>query len=87
MCIRDRALKEYVGYIGGRIGLDDWVESATEKVAAIRKIETQSEMYQLLQAHIYVIGKKMEEAKWILENYNYNRDVYKRQGIHKSSFQ
>ena len=30
-------------------------------------------MYQLLQAHIYVIGKKMEEAKWILENYNYNR--------------
>lgn len=68
-----QALKEYVGYIGGRIGLDDWVESATEKVAAIRKIETQSEMYQLLQAHIYVIGKKMEEAKWILENYNYNR--------------
>ena len=62
-----------MGYIGGRIGLDDWVESATEKVAAIRKIETQSEMYQLLQAHIYVIGKKMEEAKWILENYNYNR--------------
>lgn len=42
-------------------------------MAAIRKIETQSEMYQLLQAHIYVIGKKMEEAKWILENYNYNR--------------
>ena len=68
-----QALKEYVGYIGGRIGLDDWVESATEKVAALRKIETQSEMYQLLQAHIYVIGKKMEEAKWILENYNYNR--------------
>ena len=68
-----QALKEYVGYIGGRIGLGDWVESATEKVAAIRKIETQSEMYQLLQAHIYVIGKKMEEAKWILENYNYNR--------------
>lgn len=68
-----QALKEYVGYMGGRIELDDWVESATEKVVAIRKIETQSEMYQLLQAHIYVIGKKMEEAKWILENYNYNR--------------
>lgn len=68
-----QTLKEYVGYIGGRIELDAWVESATEKVAAIRKIDPLSETYQLFQAHIYIIGKKNEEAKWILENYNYNR--------------
>lgn len=68
-----QALKEYVGYIGGRISLEDWVASATEKISAIRKIEPNSEMYQLLQAHIYLIGKKAEDAKWILENYNYNR--------------
>lgn len=68
-----QALKEYVGYVAGRIELDNWVESATEKVAAIRKIDALDETYQLLQAHIYIIGNKMEEAKWILENYNYNR--------------
>ncbi len=68
-----QTLKEYIGYIGGRIELDAWVESATEKVASIRKIDPLSETYQLFQAHIYIIGKKNEEAKWILENYNYNR--------------
>ena len=24
-------------------------------------------------ANIYLLGEKIEEAKWILENYNYNR--------------
>lgn len=68
-----QTLKEYIGYIGGRIELDAWVESATEKVASIRKIDPLNETYQLFQAHIYIIGKKNEEAKWILENFNYNR--------------
>lgn len=66
-------LKEYIGYTAGRIELNNWVESAVEKMTALRKLEPQSEIYQLMQAHIYMIGKKVEEAKWILENYNYNR--------------
>lgn len=66
-------LKEYIGYVGGRIKLENWVESAVEKMATLRKMDVMNEMYQLLQAHIYVIGNKIEEAKWILENYNYNR--------------
>ena len=66
-------LKGYVGYVAGRVELNNWVESAIEKMAALRKMDPQSETLQLLQAHIYVIGNKAEEAKWILENYNYNR--------------
>ena len=65
--------QEYIGYVGGRIELNNWVESAVEKMAVLRKKEPQNEVYQLLQAHIYLIGNKVEEAKWILENYNYNR--------------
>ena len=65
--------KEYVGYIAGRVELKNWVESAIEKMVTIRRIESQNELYQLLQAHIYIIGHKIEEAKWILENYNYNK--------------
>lgn len=68
-----RSLKEYIGYIAGRIELDSWVDSTVERIINIRKIDPVSEVYQLLQAHIYIIGKKVEEAKWILENYNYNR--------------
>lgn len=68
-----RSLKEYIGYVAGRMDLDSWVESAVERIMNIRKMDSLSETYQLLQAHIYIIGKKIEEAKWILENYNYNR--------------
>ncbi len=68
-----QVIKEYVGYVAGRIELENWVASAAEKVTAVRKIDPLSEKYQLLQAHIYIIGKRIEEAKWILENYNYNK--------------
>ena len=68
-----QVIKEYIGYIAGRVELDNWVESAIEKMAALRKVDPQSEMYQLMQAHIYLMGHKIEEVKWILENYNYNR--------------
>ena len=66
-------LKEYVGYVAGRIELSDWMESAVEKMTSLRKLDSQSEMYQLMQAHVYLVGGQVEEAKWILENYNYNR--------------
>ncbi len=68
-----QVLKEYIGYIAGRIEKKNWVESAGEKLAAIRRLRPSSEMYQLVQAHVYIIGERIEEAKWILENYNYNR--------------
>ena len=66
-------LKGYVGYMAGRIELNSWVDSAVEKMSVLRRLEPQNETLQLLQAHIYAAGNKMEEAKWILENYNYNR--------------
>lgn len=66
-------LKEYIGYTAGRIERKAWVESAIEKLVAIRKLRPQDEMYQIIQAHVYIIGDRVEEAKWILENYNYNR--------------
>ena len=66
-------LKEYIGYTAGRIERKNWVDSAIEKLVTIRKLSPQNEMYQLIQAHVYIIGSRIEEAKWILENYNYNR--------------
>lgn len=66
-------IKEYVSYVAGRLELKSWVEGAVEKLMAIRKIKPQEELYQLIQANVYIMGSRIEEAKWILENYNYNR--------------
>lgn len=71
--LKAQILKEYIGYVAGRNELGRWVDSATEKMTALRKIDPLNEMYQLMQAHVYLFGNKVEEAKWILENYNYNR--------------
>ncbi len=59
--------------MAGRIEIGNWLESAVEKMISLRKLKPHSELYQLMQAHVYLVGSKVEEAKWILENYNYNR--------------
>lgn len=66
-------IKEYVGYVAGRVTLEHWVDSAVEKMVALRKLDPLNEVYQLMLGNIYLLGGKTEEAKWILENYNYNR--------------
>lgn len=66
-------LKEYVSCKAGRVKIMDWVESAADKAATLCKLDPLNEFYQLLQADIYIKGDKIEEAKWILENFNYNR--------------
>ena len=53
--------------------LEHWVDSAVEKMVALRKLDPLNEVYQLMLGNIYLLGGKTEEAKWILENYNYNR--------------
>ncbi len=45
-----------------------------EKMVTLRyKLEPLNEVYQLMLANIYLLVEKLEEAKWILDNYNYNR--------------
>ncbi len=66
-------LKEYLSCLAGRMERQQWLSSAIEKVETLRRMEPFSELYQLLQTHIYLLGERMEEAKWILENFNYNR--------------
>lgn len=66
-------LKEYISYEAGRISLETWAESAIEKSKKMLQYNPMDEWLQLFQAKIYVMADRMEDAKWILENYNYNR--------------
>ena len=66
-------LKEHIACEAGRIDLNTWTDSAVEKSKRMRQYAPLDDGLQLFQAHIYIRGGRMEEAKWILENYNYNR--------------
>lgn len=66
-------LKEYIACEAGRIDIDSWADSAIEKSKKMRQYAPMDDLLQLFQAHIYIKGNRMEDAKWILENYNYNR--------------
>lgn len=66
-------LKEYIAYEAGRIDINAWTDSAIEKSKKMRQYAPMDDGLQLFQAHIYIQGERIEEAKWILENYNYNR--------------
>ena len=68
-----QGLKEYLSCISGKLSRDEWMEKEIEKAKRLRDIEQENEYYLLMQAHIYLYGGKREEARWILENFNYNR--------------
>ncbi|MEE1085864.1 MAG: DUF5717 family protein [Schaedlerella sp.] len=65
--------KGYLQYEAKKIDLNTWTEDALRRIEHLRKVNTKEELYLLVHAHICLIGKRMEEAKWLLESYNYNR--------------
>ncbi|MDD2979083.1 MAG: DUF5717 family protein [Hespellia sp.] len=68
-----RLLKSYLSVDAGRIELGDWVNEAAPQIQHIRELDPNNELYLLVHAHILIKGNRLEEAKWILESYNYNR--------------
>lgn len=71
--IAGRGLKEYLAFIAGKTSVETWVEQAIKRVSQLRELEPNNELYPLIQAHIYLRARREEEAKWILENGNYER--------------
>lgn len=71
--IAKQGLKEYLACISGRQDVNSWVDTAIERVKQLREIDPENEYYTLLQAHIYLRGRREEEAKWILENGNFGK--------------
>ena len=73
--VAGQGLKEYLAFISGKTNVNDWVEKAIKRVDQLLELEPDSEYYQLLKAHIYLRGRREEEAKWILENGSYSKFV------------
>ena len=66
-------VKNYLKYEGGKMDLNSWVEEALKRISHLRDVDPKNEIYLLVHAHICLIGGKADEAKWLLESYNYNR--------------
>ena len=66
-------IKSYLKYEAGKMQLADWVDEAVRRISHLREKDDSNEHYLLAHAHICLIGGKTDEAKWILESYNYNR--------------
>ncbi len=66
-------LRRYLVYESGKIDINTWMEESLKKIEHLRSHDDTNEMYLLVHAHICLIGKRFEEAKGILESYNYNR--------------
>ena len=71
--IAGQALKEYLAFVAGKTPMDAWTEKATKRVNQLKELDPENEYYALLQAHIYLRGRREEEAKWILDNGNFHR--------------
>ncbi len=70
-----QALKDYLYCISGKLELNVWVERTVEAVKQLRALEPDNEYYLLLQAHVYLKGKRDEEARWLLESSNLGKFV------------
>lgn len=66
-------IKSYLRLEGGVIKRNRWLEQATKLITELQIADASNVEYKLLQAHAYLIAGLGEEAKWILENYNYNK--------------
>ena len=73
--IAGQGLKDYLAFLSGKIDVDLWMEKAVRTTNELLQLDPANEYYSLLQAHIYLRGHREEEAKWILENGNFNKFV------------
>lgn len=66
--IAGKGLKQYLAFISGKIGVNEWVEQAIKRINQLCELEPANEHYELLKAHVYLRGRWEEEAKWVLDN-------------------
>ena len=66
-------VRNYLKYEGGKLTLEEWTDEAVRRIMHLRDMDGSNEFYLLAHAHICLIGGRTDEAKMLLESYNYNR--------------
>lgn len=68
-----QVLKGYLGVEAGKRALTAWTDEAVSKIQELRELDSENELYKLILAHVYLKGQRKEEARWLLENYDYKK--------------
>ncbi len=68
-----RIISEYLPCVCGKKGISEWVEEALELIEQLHAHDSEDRFVDLVQAHILLRGNRKEEAKWVLDNFEYNR--------------
>ena len=66
-------MKNYIRYESGMLGKYDWIQKSMQQIQQLQGMDSDNQFYKLLQAHLYLLEEEFDEAKWILESYNYNK--------------
>ena len=66
-------LRDYFNYEAGLMTLEDFITAGVSKVERLRDLDSRNELYLLIHANILIVGKKFDQARLLLESYNYNR--------------
>ena len=66
-------ISEYLPCVCGKKPLGEWVDEALDLVEQLHAKYSEDPFIDLVQAHICLRGSRKEEAKWILDKFEYNR--------------
>ena len=66
-------VRNYLKYESGKLTLEEWTDEAERRIRHLRDMDGRNEFYLLAHAHICLLGGRADEAKILLESYNYNR--------------
>ncbi len=68
-----RLIKSYVKADANHDFNSKWVQGSIQVLTELESNDTQNRIYKLMRAHVYLLDEQKEEAKWILDDYNYNK--------------
>ena len=66
-------IKRFLMCKAGKLTLKEWADESVRMMTLLRDNNRKNEFYLLANAHICILGERFDEAKAILESYNYNR--------------
>ncbi|HJD02689.1 MAG TPA: hypothetical protein H9750_08860 [Candidatus Mediterraneibacter excrementavium] len=66
-------VRNYLKYESGKLTLEEWTDEAERRIRHLRDMDGRNDFYLLAHAHICLLGGRADEAKILLESYNYNR--------------
>lgn len=66
-------IQSYLPCVSGKSSVTEWMPQALAKVEELHGKFEEDPFVDLVQAHIYLRCNKKEEAKWILDKFEYNR--------------